>query len=261
MMMRRRLPRVALAAAVAFVAVLSSAVGRAEERPEGPLPTITVEPRPQPSGRVHDEAADLSRRLEFLEERIGRQRTHAEVWWWGFTTFYFIGGIYGGVQAFSADTRAKEADQWVGVAKAAGGVIRLVADPFSGIEPFEPADTAGNVASLRREVARGEEVLRHNADTTHPFGPWYAHAINVAVNGLGAVIVGAGFDGWQDGLISAGIGVAVGEVQIFTSPWEADCDLEEYEDGYLAGGEHARRDEVRWSVAPMGTGLQLNAAF
>jgi hypothetical protein len=250
--------RIVMATSLALVAMLAAASARADESADGSPPGMIIERRRATIADDQEEASRLDERLAFLEARICRQRTHAEIWWWGFTTFYFIGGIYQGYQAFDADTRVDEADAMVGALKAVGGVLRLGMDPYGGIEAFEPMYVSGDVAAMRREVARGEEVLRNNADTTHPFGPWYAHAINVGLNAIGAVVVGAGFDGWKEGLISAAIGTAVGEVQIFTGPWEADSDLDEYEEQFDG---RARSAKIRLSVEPMGAGLGLNASF
>ncbi len=164
-------------------------------------------------------------RLAFVEERVEVQRTHAEIWWGSWLMFYTSGAIVQSVRAANADTAVDRADLWVSAVKAGGGVVRLLVQPYGGIEGLDEAP-----AEPGARLAHAEAVLAHNADRTTPFGPWYAHLLNLGVNGAGAVIVGAGYDGWRDGLISAGIGFAVGEAMILTGPWEADDDLEAYRD-------------------------------
>ena len=56
---------------------------------------------------------------------------------------------------------------------------------------------------------------------------WRPHLANLALNLAGALIVAEGFDegtGWASGAI----GFAIGEVRIFTYPWQARGTLDEY---------------------------------
>ena len=128
---------------------------------------------------------------------------------------------------------------------------------MKGIQSFEPIPGETHAARL----ARGERILRENADATTPFGPWYAHLINFGINGTGAVIVGAGFDDWRQGLISAGIGFAVGEVSLFTQPWEAGDDLEEYEAQFGERQRARRAPQPQLRFVPMGAGGGLHLSF
>ncbi len=224
-------------------------------------PAMAQDAVPQPAARPAPPAPlpprDAEERLAFLEDRIATQQLHAQIWWEGFITFYGIGLIVQSAQAIEAETPADRADLIVGVVKAAGGVVRYAVDPMKGIQGFDPV--AGESQAAR--LARGERILRENADNTTPFGPWYAHLINLGINGTGAIIVGAGFDDWKQGLISAGIGFTVGEISLFTQPWEAPGDLEEYEARFGKGKKPAARapkTELRFVQMGAGGGLHLS---
>lgn len=199
---------------------------------------------------------DIDQRLAFLEERIATQHFHAQIWWESWITFYGVGVIVQSARAIESTDRAERADLVISAVKAAGGVVRYAVDPMKGIQSFEPI--AGESQAAR--LARGERILRENADETTPFGPWYAHLINFGINATGAVIVGAGFDDWEQGLVSAGIGFAVGEVSLLTQPWEAGNDLEEYE-ARFGEGKAARRPQTRLRFVPMGAGAGMHLSF
>lgn len=225
------------------------------------VPTSALaDEEPQPVEQPGPRAAaprDVDQRLAFLEDRIATQHLHAQIWWESWITFYGVGLIVQSARAIEATEPAERADLIISAVKAAGGVVRYAVDPMKGIQSFEPI--AGETQAAR--LARGERILRENADATTPFGPWYAHLINFGINGTGAVIVGAGFDDWRQGLISAGIGFAVGEVSLFTQPWEAGDDLEEYE-AQLGERQRARgAPQPQLRFVPMGAGGGLHLSF
>jgi hypothetical protein len=203
------------------------------------------------------EEADIDKRLAFLEERIATQHLHAKIWWGGWLSFYSVGTAVQTARAIMEDDRAQQADFIVSVVKSTGGVIRYLVDPMKGIQGLE--DFPGESKEAR--LARAERILEENAENTTPFGPWYAHIINAAINGAGAVVVGVGFDDWKTGLISAGVGTAVGEISLFTQPWEADSDLEEYKTKFGERKATARRPPVNLSVVPSAGGGSLKATF
>jgi hypothetical protein len=73
----------------------------------------------------------------------------------------------------------------------------------------------------------------------------------VLVNGGGLLVIGLGYDRWVTGTIGTIVGIAVGELQIFTRPT-----------GSLRGRDAYR---ARWTVAPVvsadSAGLQLVGTF
>lgn len=197
--------------------------------------------------RDSEKGDDIDARLDFLEARIATQRLHAEIWWKGWLAFYSIGAVVQGVRITWADSPAERADLVISSIKASGGAIRYLVDPYIGIRGLDPAPYGAWGESKAARLERAEDIARRNAEQTNAFGPWFAHLINLGVNGTGAIIVGAGFDDWEQGLISAAIGFGVGEVALFTAPWEADSDLREY--------------QAKFHIRATGSGGELVVAF
>lgn len=196
-------------------------------------------------------------RLAFLEASIARQRTHATIWWTSFVATYGLGLVVQSARAAETDDPAARADFTISSIKAVGGLVRLLSSPMGGIESFEPSalgrtsDPGARVRMLRE----GERVLRHNAERTEALHVWYAHAINVGVNLAGALVLAIGFDDTSRAAVSGLTGIAVGELQILTAPWEADDDL-------LAYDRLGRPSlDLHVGLAPYGIGPGLVATF
>jgi hypothetical protein len=206
-------------------------------------------------------------RLTFLEDRIATQRTHAEIWWSGWLTFYTFGAIFQGTRAMTAELPAEQADLWISAIKATGGSFRYLLQPYGGIQGLDEAGGAHLSASAKAaRLHRAERILEHNADKTASGRAWYAHAINVGINLLGGVIVAIGFEDPAGGFLSAGIGTAVGEVSILTAPWEADDDLAEYRRRFGTGDVAESSPRVRgaspqWFIVPTSSGGSVGVVF
>jgi hypothetical protein len=212
------------------------------------------------------EEHELDRRLAFLEHRIATERTHAVGWWWGWTAFYALGMTVESVRGANAADPVDKADYWIGAIQAAGGVTALLIRPESNIRGLAPAAGPMGTDEKLARVRYAEGILAHNADETHPFGLWYSHLINVGLNGISFVILGAGFHDWKKASISAGIGVSVGEAQILTQPWEADYDIEAYRrqfGGMLTSPAEASRraSAFRWGLSPAPGGVTVGGSF
>jgi hypothetical protein len=205
---------------------------------------------------------DLRARARFLEQRLTTQRAHADAWWWGWSLFYGLGAVAQGVRAADADNDADKADRIVGSFQSSAALIRLLAQPHAGIEGPPPPPRASTREELEAYVAEGERALAVNADATNAFGPWYAHLINLAVNGAAALFIGLRYDAWDTAGISLGVGVAIGEANILTAPWEADSDAAEYQQRFGARpGMPAAAIGPRWAISPAPGGLGFGVQF
>lgn len=244
------------------MALALSATSHATERePLAPAaPAVTRKPDVR---RARAARADLEARLRFLEARICVQRSHAELWWGSWVSFYAAGALVQGTRAMLADAPADRADSWISAAKATAAALRYVLDPYGGVRGLEPPAAGVGEASRRVRLAHAERVLAHNAERTEQARAWYAHAINIVVNVAGGVIVAAGFDEPAKGFLSAGIGVAVGEVAILTSPWEADDDLADYRQrfGGRPPADSRRVERSRWRLQLAEAGGMLVGTF
>lgn len=203
----------------------------------------------------------IQARIDFLEERLDARRNYARNWWRLWTTVYAAGVVFQGASIGFEDDEGERADLIVGTVKSIFGTARLWterpnarlgADTMRAIPP----DDAN---ACERRLAVGEEMLRINAEESHNRWSWKRHLGNVAVNTIGGVIVTEGFDedsGWE----SMGIGIAVGALQIFSSPAGGDDDLEEYERRFSP----PTAAKPSWNVAARfsdGIGLQLQVRY
>lgn len=206
--------------------------------------------------------AELHARAAFLEQHLTTQRSHADAWWWGWVLFYGMGAVVQGVRASDTDNDADKADRIIGSVQSSAALIRLLAQPHAGIEDFPCTLRPLTREELEDYVAKGERALAVNTKATNAFGPWYAHLINLAVNGAAGLFIGLRYDAWDKAALSTGIGLAIGEANILTAPWEADDDLAEYQERFGARpGTPSARAGASWRLAPGTGGVTFGARF
>jgi hypothetical protein len=200
-------------AVIASTALAASAPARAGE--------------PDPGAR-EDEVAE---RLRFIERHLDAQVAGAEAWTGGWATFNVAAGGFEIYRAAGTRDRAARTDDIVGVAKATIGITGRLARPLHsrrgaaelrGVPDATPSER-------ERKLALAERLLYRNAREADLCRQWLPHVINVALNVAGAIVVWAVSDApgvaWQ----SAGIGIAVGEVVIWTQPMKAKRDARDYQ--------------------------------
>lgn len=170
-------------------------------------------------------------RLRFLEPRLAAQARYAGRWWWIWNGVY-VGGIgYGAAAAGFGDERGERASDAVDAVKSAIGLGRnLLAPPVAreGVEALRAMDPSRPGACAER-LAAAEDLLRRAAhQARQERRSWRAHLGNLALNLAGAIVVAEGFDegsGWSSGAL----GFVVGEIRIWTYPWQAERALEDYQ--------------------------------
>jgi hypothetical protein len=201
---------------------------------------------PPPDGALAACEGSVGARLQYLEPRLAAHASYADRWWWLWNGVHATGLVYGGVMAGVEDDGGERALAAVDATKSAIGLADGVLDPpvlRKGIDPITDIETAtaeGCVARLRA----AEELLYAAADDAHAERRgWIAHAGNLALNLIGAVVVAEGFDepsGWGAGAL----GFVVGEVELWSFPWHAEHTVREYERRFP-------RDELstpRWRI-------------
>jgi len=203
---------------------------------------------------------DTAARLRFIEGRLEHRRPYADWWWKGWTAFYATGMVVQSVQAGLEDDDSKQADLVVSAVKAAFGTTVFLLRPPRAREgaaaPQAIAPTDPEQCRARLTVA--EDALREDAKNADRRRSWKQHTLNVVLNVAGALIVSEAYDDPSRGWRSAGIGIAVGEVNLLTFPWKADEDLEEYEAKF-----GPRTAEVRptWHLSAWGRGARFTVRF
>lgn len=178
---------------------------------------------------LSDEA--IAQRLHFLDAKIDTERQFIDVWWQGWGSFYFLGGIFQATRAAIETSEAHRADLFISTGKAFfGAVAKFARRPktIAGAEELErlPESTVDERAS---KLVVAERVLLRNVKETNNRFSWIAHTTNVVLNVAAGLIVWLGF---HDGLLalqSTLVGVGVGELQILSQPWNALVDLRAYQ--------------------------------
>jgi hypothetical protein len=201
---------------------------------------------------------DSAARLRWLVARLESRELYADLWWRGWIGFYGLGVVIQSARAGVEDHEGKRADLIVSAVKAVGGTARLYfVRPTArlGADPLEEAPLT-DPAACRERVKEGEALLEKAADESERRFDWKAHATNVAINVAGGAIVAEGFDE-DDGWVSAGVGIAVGEAMLWSHPWTGRSDLEEYQ-AHFASGDDSR---TSWAVLPYRRGLQVQMRF
>lgn len=218
------------ATARAIVAHVAMLVGLIAAPPDLQLPV--------PSPEAATSVPDLDARLAFLEEALEGPELHAEVWWWGWLSFYGLAIAAQGtrlalVDDADEDARAQRADFVVSMVKAALGVASLLFQPLSAAEGAEPMYRISEETSADglRRLAAGEAALRENAIEAERRYAWWRHLALVGVNLIGGAIIWLGYDDLEKALISAGVGIGVGQIIYFTQPWQPITSYEAYQEG------------------------------
>jgi hypothetical protein len=199
----------------AFVASLGSAA-------------VSAETCPAMAGGPDSLAAiDAAARLAFLEASLAREAHRARQWnWsWGVGFAAAAAGQFG--VAAALDDPDQQKGLYVGGTKAVLGVgAKLVKPlrvprPAGGVGCAAVADAEARLLGATLAEARG----RH----------WLRHVEVVGLNLVGVLVLGLGYDVWQEGLLGAAAGVVVGEIHIFTQPFAAGATLARYRRGAIAG--------------------------
>src|SRR5690606_14009632 len=132
----------------------------------------------------------------------------------------------------------ERADLVVSAAKAGIGLARTVWRPPSarrGADELRELPT-GTPEACAARLALAEAILRRNAaESAARRRSWVPHLANLGLNLAGALIVAEGFDE-PDWWVSGALGFAVGEVQIWSHPWQAGTALADYERRFPASG-------------------------
>jgi hypothetical protein len=213
-----------------------------------------AEPRPDPQLDRCD--ADVSQRLLFLEDRLAMHERYANRWWRTWNGVFLAGIAVQGTRAGFEDGTGQRADYIVGAVKSGIGLtvnwlrqpaVRNALDTVDAIPTTTPADC------LRR-LGVAEDIVRRAAEQAHDERKGLRpHLANLALNLAGALIVAEGFDegtGWASGLI----GFTIGEVRIWTYPWQSAGTLDEYGrrfPGPVTGGPPG------WRLEPFHTGARV----
>jgi hypothetical protein len=204
--------------------------------------------------------AEVDARLEYLVQRLDYRSDYSTWWWRGWTGFYALGVVIQGTRAGLENDDSSQADLAISAAKATLGTVQLLRHPFAWEHGADSVrDMPGETRADRlQQLATAENMLHRNAKVTDRRLNWISHASNVAINAAGAALVHGVWDDPSRGWRSAGIGIVVGEIMLFSHPWWARNDYDEYERRFTPG---ASAPKISWQVVPTLNGVALHARF
>ncbi len=203
--------------------------------------------------------AELTARLQFLEQRLDAGRPTALAWEWGWAGFYTAALAWNLRDAIDADEGDDRVRAIVDAAKsglATAQTALLLREPLSagqGAAPMRGIPGDDRSARLQR-LAVGEKQLATAAERAESRYSLRRHLITIGANLLGGAAILTLGDS-DDAVRSTAIGIAVGEAQIWSQPWRAPGDLRDYDANFPGGAG------ITWEVRPMGSGMQLAIRF
>ena len=202
--------------------------------------------------------SELDARLRFLEERLDDGETWVEYWQWGWAGVYSASVVYGTTRAIEAEQQNNRTDHIVSAVKSTIGIswLLLCRHPGrNGADSMRAVTGNSRKARLSR-LAEGEVLLQAVAKRAEQRTDWRIHAGNIALNLAGAGFIfgfGRDSDAWQ----SLGIGIAVGELSIWSEPERGIRDLSDYQTRF--GMKTASR--FHWTIVPTMGGAAVMVTF
>ncbi len=194
-------------------------------------------------------------RLQFLQKLLVEESGRARTWTLAWGATYGILTV-AQLSIMPLFPKEEQPDWYWGAFSTGVGVAFTVLGPLEVLEGgprFEQRVKTTPPDETCALIAEGERMLKEGAEAERGNVQWYIHAANVAFNvGLG-LILGLGYGRWTSGLINMGVGVAIGEATIFTSPQHLISGWKHYREG---GDAQAVRLQVVPTAGP-GIGLVL----
>jgi hypothetical protein len=139
-------------------------------------------------------------------ELLRSEATRAKAWNWTWGSLYAVAaGVQFGIAAGSDDSDAR-LDFAIGGIKSAIGVAAVLVDP---LRVESTANPCSDLVHRRFSSAAESEAAKRS---------WFPHVGAALLNIGGGLVVGLKDDRWADAAIQTLAGIAVAEIQIFTTP-------------------------------------------
>lgn len=199
--------------------------------------------------------SELEQRLRFIETRLAGLNPNATYWQYGWTGFYAASAVGQAALAIDEDDSDDEVAYLVGAVKSAGGLAQMLIKPLPAVSSYDNFQSLSSQTRAERllKLQQGEALLQENALRAQQRYGVKKHAIGIAANLLGGVVIAAYGDS-SDALPSAVLGIAISEAAIWTEPSRAATDLEDYRSEF----DGAQKNSVRnWRLAPSNSGMGL----
>ncbi len=200
-------------------------------------------------------------RFAFLNQKMQGSARWTRIWKWTWVGVWGAGTAAQLALIPAVDDPGSDADNAVGAAATGLSLIAQLLIPLAVL------DEQPQLAALEGRVAGGDCAALADAEARFKLAAedqaaaisWPSHAINVGLNAAYALVLGLGFKRWESGAIGAAVGLALGELMIFSQPRQLEDDLEAYLRGSL--GATAVQVHVLPLVGGDVWGLQAGMTF
>jgi hypothetical protein len=206
------------AAGFAVALSVSVALAAAPACAEGQEVDASHAPPPGRAGSCGDPQA-VEDRLDVLADAFDDQIRGLDIW------SFSWGGIYGTlaisegiVAATMSGDNPGRIDIVFGAIAAGVGAVSFMILPMRLTVPLRHVRTQWADPDRCGLLFRAEQVRQHVADEQRVAKSWLGHAGNLLVNLGIALTFGLVLHHWEAGLISAGVGLAVGELNLLSQP-------------------------------------------
>jgi hypothetical protein len=211
----------------------------------------TSEALADPSSAPSDE--EVSRRLAFIETRLGRATPAASLWWSAWYFGYMAVSVGQAGVALGVTNRGLRIDSAVGAAFSSVGVLGM------GVFDFPARHAAGTLAARpertplerRRKLAEGERLLAASARSEVAGRSWIAHVAGGALSLTSALVLALAYKRVVSSIVTVVSGMAITEAQIFTRPTAAIDDWRAYRQATFLGDASALDAAAKERVAPL----------
>jgi hypothetical protein len=150
-----------------------------------------------------------------LQHAIDNEVRGLRIWSISWGSIYAVNaGVELGIAATTHDANAR-IDLAVGGASAVIGALSAFLIPLRFTIPLQSAHRCDSLEKVAEEQQLGRS--------------WLGHVGNVAINAAVLLILGVGYHHWQSAFIGAGIGLAVGELTLWTQPAHLKNVLKEHQ--------------------------------
>jgi hypothetical protein len=102
-----------------------------------------------------------------------------------------------------------------------------------------------------------EAMLRMDARESDRRYQWIGHTLNFGLNLVATLVIGLGWKHWDQALESGAVGVAIGEISIWTQPWRAKRDWKRYVERWGTAGPGVLRYDPARSLSERSGGAPI----
>ena len=174
--------------------------------------------------------AEVTRRIAFLEARLGRDERAGRTWWTVWFVTYATLAVGQGAIAIATTDPGLRADMAVGAAFSPIGNLGLALFPIGFKSPVSRLTRYPERTQAERRYKLS--LLEHRLDETareEALGrSWLSHVAGAAVSLASGLVLAIGYDRVESGAVNVVSGIAVAELQIWTQPVIARDAAREY---------------------------------